>query len=60
MVVGGLGSIPGAVVGALMVGIGEELSLVLLAPVYKSAIGFAAILLVLTFRPSGLLGARQT
>jgi len=60
VVVGGLGSIPGAVVGALMVGIGEELSLVLLAPVYKSAIGFAAILLVLTFRPSGLLGARQT
>ena len=60
VVVGGLGSIPGAVVGALVVGIGEELSLVLLAPVYKSAVGFAAILLVLTFRPSGLLGARQT
>jgi branched-subunit amino acid ABC-type transport system permease component len=60
VVVGGLGSIPGAVVGALLVGVGEELSLVLLAPVYKSAVGFAAILLVLTFRPSGLLGARQT
>jgi branched-subunit amino acid ABC-type transport system permease component len=60
VVVGGLGSIPGAVVGALVVGIGEELSLVLLSPVYKTAVGFAAILIVLTFRPSGLLGARQT
>jgi branched-subunit amino acid ABC-type transport system permease component len=60
VVVGGLGSIPGAVVGALVVGIGEELSLVLLSPVYKTAVGFAAILIVLTFRPSGLLGARPT
>ncbi len=58
VVVGGMGSIPGAVVGALLVGVGEELSLLLLAPVYKSAIGFAAILLVLTFRPGGLLGQR--
>jgi branched-subunit amino acid ABC-type transport system permease component len=60
VVVGGLGSIPGAVAGALLVGIGEELSLVLLAPVYKTAVGFLAILLVLTFRPSGLLGARTS
>ena len=35
-----------------------SLSLLAFAPVYKSAIGFAAILLVLTFRPSGLLGQR--
>lgn len=59
VVVGGLGSIPGAVLGALLVGVGEELSLLVLAPVYKTAIGFFAILLVLTFRPSGLLGLRQ-
>jgi len=59
VVVGGLGSIPGAVLGALLVGIGEEMSLLLLAPVYKSAVGFIAILLVLSFRPSGLLGLRQ-
>lgn len=58
VVVGGMGSIPGAVLGALLVGVGEEMSLLLLAPVYKSAVGFVAILLVLTFRPSGLLGLR--
>jgi branched-chain amino acid transport system permease protein len=57
-VVGGLGSIPGAVVGALVVGIGEELSLLVLTPAYKTAVGFIAILLVLTFRPRGILGQR--
>ncbi|HEY1329641.1 MAG TPA: branched-chain amino acid ABC transporter permease [Casimicrobiaceae bacterium] len=55
-VVGGLGSIPGAVVGALTVGIGEELCLLFLSPDYRSAVGFAAILLVLTLRPRGILG----
>ena len=57
-VVGGLGSIPGAVVGALTVGIAEELSLLVLPPDYRTVIGFIAILLVLSFRPRGILGAR--
>lgn len=57
-VVGGLGSIPGAVVGALVIGVGEELSLLVLTPAYRTAVGFIAILLVLTFRPRGILGQR--
>jgi branched-chain amino acid transport system permease protein len=57
-VVGGLGSIPGAVVGALTIGVAEELSLVALPPAYRSAVGFVAILVVLTLRPRGLLGER--
>jgi len=57
-VVGGLGSIPGAVVGALTIGVGEELSLLVLAPAYRTVVGFAAILLVLTLRPRGILGER--
>jgi branched-chain amino acid transport system permease protein/neutral amino acid transport system permease protein len=57
-VVGGLGSVPGAVVGALVVGIGEELSLLILSPNYRSAVGFLSILLVLTIRPRGILGQR--
>ena len=57
-VVGGLGSIPGAVVGALTIGVAEELSLLSLAPAYRTAVGFAAILVVLTLRPRGLLGER--
>jgi branched-chain amino acid transport system permease protein len=57
-VVGGLGSIAGAVIGALTVGIAEELSLLVLPPDYRTVIGFIAILLVLSFRPRGILGAR--
>jgi branched-chain amino acid transport system permease protein len=57
-VVGGLGSIPGAVIGALTIGVAEELSLLVLDPPYRSAIGFFAILLVLTLRPRGILGER--
>ncbi|HTW68869.1 MAG TPA: branched-chain amino acid ABC transporter permease [Acetobacteraceae bacterium] len=57
-VVGGLGSIPGAVVGALAVGVAEELSLLVLSPDYRTVVGFLAILLILTLRPRGILGAR--
>ncbi len=55
-VVGGLGSIPGAVAGALLIGVFEELSLLAFPPTYRSVVGFAAILLVLTLRPTGLFG----
>ena len=58
-VVGGFGSIPGAVVGALTVGIAEELSQLVLPPDYRTAVGFLAILLVLSFRPRGILGAAR-
>jgi branched-subunit amino acid ABC-type transport system permease component len=57
-VVGGLGSIPGAVVGALTIGVAEELSLLSLSPAYRTAVGFVAILVVLTLRPRGILGER--
>lgn len=55
-ILGGLGSIPGAVVGALLVGIGEELSTLVIPASYKTAVGFALIALVLLVRPAGLFG----
>jgi branched-subunit amino acid ABC-type transport system permease component len=58
-VLGGLGSIPGAVAGALIIGVAEEWTVLLLAPNYRTAIGFGVILLVLTARPGGLMGERQ-
>lgn len=57
-VLGGLGSIPGAVVGALALGIAEELALIAVPATYRTAVGFIAILLMLTFRPRGILGER--
>ena len=59
-VLGGLGSIPGAVLGALAIGVAEELSLLAVPATYRGAIAFFAILLMLTFRPRGLLGERAT
>ncbi|NKE47351.1 branched-chain amino acid ABC transporter permease [Roseomonas frigidaquae] len=58
-VVGGLGSIPGAALGAMVVGVGEELAGVVLSPAYRTVTAFLAILLVLMFRPQGILGARN-
>jgi branched-subunit amino acid ABC-type transport system permease component len=57
-VLGGLGSIPGAVVGALALGLAEELSMLVIPATYRSGVGFLAILVILTFRPRGLLGER--
>ncbi|ONG50811.1 amino acid ABC transporter permease [Pseudoroseomonas deserti] len=57
-VLGGLGSIPGAVAGALALGIAEELALLVVPATYRTGVGFVAILLILTFRPRGLLGER--
>lgn len=58
-VLGGLGSIPGALLGAIVIGLGEEISLLFIPPTYRSAIGFVVILLVLSLRPQGLLGERR-
>ncbi len=58
-VLGGLGSIPGALAGALLLGVAEEVTLLAAPATYRGAIGFVAILLMLTFRPRGLLGERS-
>jgi branched-subunit amino acid ABC-type transport system permease component len=57
-VLGGLGSVPGAVLGALLIGVAEELSVLVIGSTYRSAVGFFAILIMLTLRPRGLLGER--
>src|SRR5256712_4786458 len=58
-ILGGVGSAPGALAGALIVGIMEEVGTIVVPPTYKTAIGFAIILAVLLVRPTGLAGARS-
>jgi branched-subunit amino acid ABC-type transport system permease component len=53
-VVGGMTSLPGAVLGALLMGVLSEVALSVVSPVYQSATAFVAILLVLLVRPNGL------
>ena len=56
VVLGGLGSISGALVGGLIIGIIESFSGFLLDPALKSVVYFIVFILVLLFRPKGLFG----
>jgi branched-chain amino acid transport system permease protein len=58
--IGGLGSLPGAIVGGLVLGVAEALGSSWLGLDYRNLITFALLLLVLTVRPSGLLGRPAT
>jgi len=58
VIVGGMGSIPGAAIGALIIGLSEQLGLVY-APTYSVVFTFLIMAVVLAFRPQGLLGERQ-
>lgn len=54
--IGGLGSIPGSLLGGILLGIAETLGSVYLNSAYKDVYGFALLMLFLIFRPRGLFG----
>ena len=56
VIVGGLGSMPGALIGGLLVGVSEALSGFLLVPSLKGMFSFGILIAVLLIRPQGLLG----
>jgi branched-chain amino acid transport system permease protein len=58
IVLGGMGSLPGAVVGALLIGVGETMTTTYIGPEWATAVPFVVIFVVLLARPQGLLGAR--
>lgn len=57
-VLGGLGSIPGVVVGGFALGIIESFGTLVLGPEHALTLAFVLLILLLMFRPSGLLGRR--
>lgn len=55
-VLGGIGNIRGAMLGGLILGVVESLASTLINPAFKDAISFGVLILVLVFRPGGILG----
>lgn len=55
-VLGGIGNIPGAALGGLLIGLLEALVVGYVNPTYRDPLVFAVLILVLLFKPSGLLG----
>jgi branched-chain amino acid transport system permease protein len=55
-VLGGIGNIPGALVGGLLIGLAETFVVAYLSPTYRDAIAFATLIAILLLRPQGILG----
>lgn len=58
-ILGGIGSLYGAILGGLTIGIVQELSTLWISPAYKPAIAFTIMVLMLIFRPTGILGGQK-
>jgi branched-chain amino acid transport system permease protein len=58
-VLGGIGNLPGAVLGGLLMGVCEEMVVGYLSSTYRDALAFGLLIVILLFKPSGLLGRTQ-
>jgi len=58
VITGGLGSMPGAVLGGVLIGLTEAMAGLFFTPSAKSMFSFGLLVLVLLFRPQGILGKR--
>ena len=58
LIVGGMTSIYGAVLGALLIGLAEGITVQYLVPEYRQAVSFIMVILVLMVRPNGILGEK--
>lgn len=59
VIVGGLGSLSGALLGGLLIGVSEAVAGLLLQPSLKSMFSFGLLIVVLLLRPQGLLGRKE-
>lgn len=58
-VLGGIGNITGAVVGALILGLAEQLVVAYVAPTFRDALAFIILIVILLFRPAGIFGVHR-
>jgi branched-chain amino acid transport system permease protein len=55
-ILGGIGSVPGAAIGGLVVGLGEALTVSLVGSQWRAGVGFLLLIAILLVRPQGLFG----
>jgi branched-chain amino acid transport system permease protein len=55
-VLGGIGSVPGAMLGGYILGLAEVIGIQILPAVYKDVVAFVILILTLIFKPNGILG----
>ncbi|QYH35687.1 branched-chain amino acid ABC transporter permease [Salinibacterium sp. M195] len=60
IIVGGMGSLPGALVGGLILGLAEVLAVNYIGSSWRDMVAFGLLFLILILRPQGLFGARKT
>jgi branched-chain amino acid transport system permease protein len=58
-VLGGIGSLPGALVGGLLVGIMESVAALYIGSNYRDAMAFIILIIVLIFKPAGIFGKKD-
>jgi branched-chain amino acid transport system permease protein len=58
IILGGLGSIPGAIIGGLLYGIAEQTAVVTVGSIWRNAVAFSILIIVLILRPEGLFGKK--
>ena len=58
-VLGGIGSLPGAMIGGVIIGILEALGASYISSAYRNAIAFIVLIVIILIKPSGLLGKKQ-
>ena len=58
-VLGGVGSLPGAVLGGLIIGVVESLGASYISSAYRNAFAFAVLIIVILFLPNGLFGKKK-
>ena len=57
-ILGGIGNIPGAMLGGFLLGVTEAFAAAYIAVAWKDAVAFLALILILIIRPTGILGER--